>query len=43
MLAVPTMSIEEDEVRCAASVDLLVDAIEELHGGVRPTLPERIE
>jgi len=37
------MSIEEDEVRRAASVHLLVDPIQELHGGVRPALAERIE
>jgi hypothetical protein len=37
------MPIEEDEMRRAAAVDLLVDAIEELHGGLQTTLAERIE
>ena len=43
MLAVPTVPIEEDEMRRVPPVHLLVHAKEELDAGVRPALAERVE
>src|SRR5215213_7441795 len=43
MFAIPSVPVEEDEMRRAPSVHLLVDPIEKLNGGVRTTLPKGIE
>src|SRR3954465_742623 len=43
MFAVPSMAIEEDQVRRDATIDRLVDPIQELHTRARSTLPDRIE
>jgi hypothetical protein len=43
MFAIPSVSVEEDEVCRAASVHVLIDAIEKLDASVGPTHPEWIE